>query len=76
MAKRPEPIIFQTRPAARGLNVSEPPQSIDMRESPNLMNVRFNKGQIRFRDGFKLKYPGCILMVYIIQKNTLLHKVL
>lgn len=56
--KLPSPVIFQIRPANRGLNVSVPPQSLDVREASKIMNVRFNRGQQRFRDGFKLKYVG------------------
>jgi hypothetical protein len=57
--KRAKPITFQIRPAVGGLNVSKAPQVIDYRESPSLMNVRFNKGLIQHRTGFSLKYQGC-----------------
>ena len=52
------PLSFTVRPANRGLNKSVPPQSIDVRESPSMFDVRFDKGQIRFRNGFRLKYKG------------------
>lgn len=56
--KVPLPVTFQIRPANRGLNYSEPPQTIDRRESPNMINTRFNRGTLQFRSGFKKKYRG------------------
>lgn len=50
--------MFTVRPSNKGLNTSMPPQTINMRESPNLLNIRFSKGLTRFRSGFKLKYTG------------------
>jgi hypothetical protein len=58
MAKIIEPVVFPIIPADRGKNTSRPPQSIDMKESPELMNVRIYHGQIATRDGFKSKYYG------------------
>lgn len=58
MAQVPRPVTFQIRPANGGLNTEEAPQSIDKRESPSLLNVRFKSGAIQTRTGFKLKYQG------------------
>lgn len=68
-----EPVIFKVRPATGGLNVSEPPSNIDMREAVDLMNVRFNEGMIQFRNGYGLKYPGGkdnILWIDTVYKGT------
>jgi len=54
----PKNVFFRIRPANGGLNYSLPPQSIDMKQSPNLMNVRFSRNQISKRAGFKGKYFG------------------
>ena len=53
-----KPFTFTVRPSNKGLNTSEPPQDIDMRESSNLINIRFAKGLTLFRSGFRLKYKG------------------
>ena len=58
MAKIVEPVVFPIIPASGGKNTSKPPQAIDMKESPELMNVRIHHGQITTRDGFKSKYYG------------------
>lgn len=58
MARVPKTVSFQVRPANRGLNGSVPPQTIDLRESPNLMNIRFMRGTIQHRNGFTSKYIG------------------
>jgi len=54
----PKNVFFRIRPANGGLNYSLPPQSIDMKQSPDLMNVRFSRNQITKRSGFKGKYFG------------------
>lgn len=58
MAQVPRPVTFQIRPSNGGLNTEEPPQTIDKKQSPKLMNVRFKKGTIQPRTGFMLKYKG------------------
>jgi len=58
MAKLLRPVMFGIVPANKGKNVSETARAIDMRESPDLMNVRFHHSQICTRDGFKSKYFG------------------
>jgi len=59
LAKRARPVIFHVRPCTKGLDTSLPPQSIDMRASPSMLNVRFDYNQVQTRDGFKIKYFGC-----------------
>lgn len=52
------PMSFTVRPINRGLNREKPPQEIDVRESSNLFDVRFSKGLVEFRNGFRKKYRG------------------
>lgn len=54
----PEPVQFQIRPAIKGLHTQTVPQSIDIAESPALLNVRFFRGQITTRSGYQSKYFG------------------
>jgi hypothetical protein len=57
--QRPRPVDFKVRPITKGLNYSEQPQAIDMRESPGALNDRYEKGRLRKRSGFGPKYSGC-----------------
>lgn len=52
------PVFLPVRPPTRGLHSSKPPQEIDARESPSLMNIRFNRGLLTFRSGFQFKMSG------------------
>ena len=68
-----KPISFPIRPANRGLNVSVAPQIINLRESPETVNCRFNKGQIQTRNGFNLLYTGCLeapLWIDVVYSDT------
>lgn len=56
--KRANPVGFAVRPITRGLNYSLPPQLIDMRETPNALNDRYERGRLRKRSGFAMKYYG------------------
>lgn len=56
---RPKPVGFLVRPITRGLNCAETPQKIDMRETPNALNDRYERGRLRKRSGFHPKYHGC-----------------
>lgn len=56
---RPKPVGFLVRPITRGLNYAETPQKIDMRETPNALNDRYERGRLRKRSGFHPKYHGC-----------------
>ncbi len=53
------PISFPIRPANKGINISQVPQRINLKETPRTINCRFNRGQILPRVGFKVKYKGC-----------------
>lgn len=55
-----KPVVFYIRPPNKGLNTSVPPQAIDTLEASALMNIRFNHGQLRTRDGLKVKYTGAL----------------
>lgn len=60
MAKRARPVVFQVRPINGGLNKEIPPQTIDKKQSPNMLNTRFRRGELQVRNGFKLKYTGLL----------------
>ena len=62
----PPPILFQIRPANKGMNVSVPPQSIQNQESSYSMNIRYNRGRQVFRQGFRLKYSGARESIQLI----------
>lgn len=57
-SQKTTPLSFTVRPINRGLSKSKPPQEIDPRESADLFDVRFAKGLVQFRNGFKKKYTG------------------
>jgi len=58
--ERVAPIYISIRPPIRGLDISRPPQTIDILASPELMNVHFVGGQLQTRMGFAMKYPGVL----------------
>lgn len=55
---RPKPMTFQVRPLTSGINTSDAPTSIDLRETPSSINTRFSRGLLALRNGFKRKYAG------------------
>lgn len=63
---RPVPVTFHVRPPNVGKDISQPPQTIDTKASPDLLNVRFKHGQVYTRDGFHGKYFGAQTPVYAI----------
>lgn len=54
--KLPLPVTVKFRPVTKGLNYSKPAQTIGNQESPANMNIRFRRGQVTTRQGFKMKY--------------------
>lgn len=54
----PSPVIIPVRPPLGGKNISQPGTDINTLQATDLMNVRFNTGQLQSRNGFGVKYKG------------------
>jgi hypothetical protein len=64
MASLKTPVVFHIIPINMGLNYSEPPQLIDMRESPLEVNTHVYHGQVATRFGYMRKYCSADEAIY------------
>jgi len=56
--KLKQPVMFHILPINKGLNYADPPQLIDMRETPATMGTHLYHGQLTSRFGYQRKYSG------------------